>query len=304
MAEAQKSTLVRDTSVVVILLLGAGLVASILAWILFGSPSVDNSDEAVAKRLAPVGNANIGEPFLLDDAALAPSTPATTPTTAAPAAPAETTPVVAAAPADPGKAAYGKICFACHDAGVGGAPKIGDAAEWKSRLQKGKEMLVINAINGMTGDAGIMPPKGGLPSLSDDDVRASVTYMLAASGEEQADAATPAAEPVVEPPPAEVAVTEAPTAATPAADANDGRGKEVYDSACFICHATGVAGAPKIGDVANWGPRISQGTETLYSRAIKGYMGETGLMPPKGGRMDFSDEDVSAAVDYMVTQSQ
>ena len=292
MGEAQKNTLVRDTSVVVILLLGAGLVACILAWIIFGESSIDNSDEAVAKRLAPVGSVNIGEPFLLDDAARTPS--------AAAAAPA-----VTAAPADPGKATYGKICFACHDAGVGGAPKIGDAAEWKSRLEKGEEMLVINTINGTTGEAGIMPPKGGLTSLSDDDVRASVMYILATIDGDQADAVPPPdIEPAVEPAPTEMPIAEATAKVAPPAAVSDGRGKEVYDSACFICHATGVAGAPKIGDTANWAPRINQGTELMYSRAIKGYMGETGLMPPKGGRMDFSDEDVSAAVDYMVTESQ
>jgi cytochrome c5 len=92
-----------------------------------------------------------------------------------------------------------------------------------------------------------------------------------------------------------------------AADApavSDARGKEVYDAACFICHATGVAGAPKLGDSADWAPRIELGTELLNKHAIEGFMGEAGLMPPKGGRMDYSDDDVKAAVDYMVNNSQ
>ena len=57
--------------------------------------------------------------------------------------------------------------------------------------------------------------------------------------------------------------------------------------------------------VSQWrAPRIALGSETLYTHAIKGFMGEAGLMPPKGGRMDYSDDDVKAAVDYMVINSQ
>ena len=103
--------------------------------------------------------------------------------------------------------------------------------------------------------------------------------------------------------------TASPTAETGAAVAaatpamGDGRGKEVYDAACFVCHATGVAGAPKFGDPVGWNARIAQGTDTLYTHAIKGFMGEAGLMPPKGGRMDYSDDDVKAAVDYMVVKA-
>ena len=77
-------------------------------------------------------------------------------------------------------------------------------------------------------------------------------------------------------------------------------GKSVYDKACFICHTTGVTGAPKPGDADNWAPRITKGLDTLYSNAIKGFQGETGIMPPKGGNLLLSNEDVMAAVDYLV----
>ena len=298
MGEAQKNKLVRDTTVVVALLLSAGFIASILAWIIFGNPSIDNSDETVAKRIAPFGTANIGDPFLLDDGALLLSKSTTAVTEPA-------TKATVAVPTDTGKAAYGKICFACHDTGVGGAPKIGVLSSWADRLEKGSEMLVINAINGFTGEMGIMPPKGGLPSLSDDEVRAAVIYMLATISGDQLDTSTaPTTDTIGESAPLKIAVTPATPAVAAPVVVDDGRGKEVYDSACFICHATGVAGAPKIGDIANWAPRINQGMELLYSRAVKGFMGESGLMPPKGGRMDFSDEDVNAAVDYMVIKSQ
>jgi cytochrome c5 len=79
-------------------------------------------------------------------------------------------------------------------------------------------------------------------------------------------------------------------------------GKNVYDAACFVCHATGVAGAPKLDDTANWERRLNKGQSVLYLNAINGFMGEVGMMPPKGGRPDLSDDAIRAAVDYMTGQ--
>ncbi len=76
-----------------------------------------------------------------------------------------------------------------------------------------------------------------------------------------------------------------------------------YKTACFACHDTGVAGAPKLGDTENWAPRIEQGVDTLYKHAIEGYQGKAGYMPPKGGST-LSDEAIKGVVDYMVAQSQ
>ncbi|HSH41940.1 MAG TPA: c-type cytochrome [Arenicellales bacterium] len=90
-------------------------------------------------------------------------------------------------------------------------------------------------------------------------------------------------------------------AAGPAAAAD---GKAVYDQACMACHAQGVAGAPKFGDAEAWGPRIEQGMDMLYEHSINGFQGETGVMPPKGGFANLSDEEVKAAVDYMVENAQ
>lgn len=92
------------------------------------------------------------------------------------AAPAEETAV--AQVADGGKQAYGKICFACHTAGVAGAPKLGDKAVWEPRIAQGMDTLISHAINGFQGKTGAMPPKGGLPSMSDEDVAAAVSYMV------------------------------------------------------------------------------------------------------------------------------
>lgn len=88
------------------------------------------------------------------------------------------------------------------------------------------------------------------------------------------------------------------------AQASAADGAQVYNSACFACHKTGVANAPKVGDAAAWAPRIEQGNDTLYKHAIEGFQGAKGVMPPKGGYAHLSDEDVKAAVDYMVAQSK
>ena len=77
-------------------------------------------------------------------------------------------------------------------------------------------------------------------------------------------------------------------------------GQSVYQQACFACHATGAAGAPKLDDKAAWKDRIAKGKETLYKHAINGF----NAMPAKGGRADLSDADVKAAVDYMVSQAK
>lgn len=97
-----------------------------------------------------------------------------------------------------------------------------------------------------------------------------------------------------------------PVAAAPApvqADENV-KGKSVYGKTCAICHAAGVAGAPKPGDKADWAPRIAQGEATLYKHAIEGFTGSKGQMPARGGNTALSDDDVKAAVDFMVAQSR
>ena len=79
-------------------------------------------------------------------------------------------------------------------------------------------------------------------------------------------------------------------------------GEDVYNAACLACHSTGAAGAPKLGDAAAWAERIAKGDDALYSSGINGVAG-TGMMA-KGGCMDCSDEEINAAVDYMVAGSQ
>ena len=75
-------------------------------------------------------------------------------------------------------------------------------------------------------------------------------------------------------------------------------------SACLACHGAGIGGAPILGDAAQWVERIAQGPDTLRIHALEGYTGSTGTMPPKGGRIDLSDAEIEAAVDYMVGEVQ
>ena len=81
-------------------------------------------------------------------------------------------------------------------------------------------------------------------------------------------------------------------------------GPQVYNEACIACHGSGIGGAPVVGDVGGWTDRIAQGNDLLYEHAIVGFTGSAGYMPPKGARMDLSDDEVRAAVDYMITESQ
>ena len=90
-------------------------------------------------------------------------------------------------------------------------------------------------------------------------------------------------------------------AATVRAEAPIGQG--VYMNFCASCHASGIAGAPKTGDSATWTARLQQGREVLVEHAIKGYQGKQGFMPAKGGNSALTDDEVVAAVDYMLAQS-
>ncbi len=81
-------------------------------------------------------------------------------------------------------------------------------------------------------------------------------------------------------------------------------GPQVYNQACLACHGAGIGGAPIPGDAAVWTARLEQGMDVLYDHAINGFQGDLGYMPAKGGRVDLSDDEVIAAVDYMVAESQ
>ena len=95
------------------------------------------------------------------------------------------------------------------------------------------------------------------------------------------------------------------TATAGAAAAGAGQdGEAVYNSGCAACHGGGIAGAPKTGDVDVWSARIAQGMAVLVEHAINGFQGETGIMIAKGGNAALSDDEVEAAVKFMVERSQ
>lgn len=80
-------------------------------------------------------------------------------------------------------------------------------------------------------------------------------------------------------------------------------GPQVYNSACLACHGSGIGNAPILGNGGAWSARITQGIDVLKDHAVNGYT-NVGYMPPKGGRMDLSDQEINDAVDYMVSESQ
>uniref|UniRef100_UPI001809BDB2 c-type cytochrome n=1 Tax=Ramlibacter sp. TaxID=1917967 RepID=UPI001809BDB2 len=98
------------------------------------------------------------------------------PTTVAAAATPAAAPAPTAAAGAGGEALYKQACFACHAAGVAGAPKFGDKAAWAPRIQQGMPVLVQSVTKGK----GAMPPKGG-SSASDAEIQAAVAYMVNAA---------------------------------------------------------------------------------------------------------------------------
>ena len=114
-----------------------------------------------------------------------------------------------------------------------------------------------------------------------------------ATPQQQAQPAKPMAAPV----------QPAPAAVTPVND-EMAVGEKVYNETCKTCHDAGIAGAPKLGDQAAWTDRIAQGMDVMYKNSIEGFTGTTGVMAPKGGNASLTDEEVKAAVMYMVEQSQ
>jgi cytochrome c5 len=235
------------------------------------------SEEAIAKRLKPVGQVVVAEGSDV---------------------PGQKT----------GEQVVKSVCSACHASGALNAPKMGDAAAWSAIIKEGHAHLTENAIKGIRA----MPPRGGNPQLTDAEIARAVAYMANQAGAKfteppvqagapaQAAAApgAPAAAGAAPVPAAAGAAPSAPAAGTAAG--GGGNGKAVFDANCVACHGTGVAGAPKIGDKAAWAPRLKQGLDALHQSALKG----KNAMPPKGGNMSLSDADVAAAVDYLAAQGK
>lgn len=204
-----------------------------------------------------------------------------------------------------GKEVYEATCTTCHATGVAGAPKLGDKAAWAPFIAAGYQDMLNVAMNGR----GAMPAKGGNPSLKDIEVERAMVFManeagagFAEPGEEGGEAAASAADTTDT---AEAPATTETAAATavsiPAATQEQlDVGKDLYNLACFACHGTGVAGAPKIGDSADWKPYMDTGLDTMLQLAISG----KGAMPPRGTAMNASDDELRDAILYMIEDAR
>ena len=195
-----------------------------------------------------------------------------------------------------GEAVYTAACSACHAAGIAGAPRTGDAAAWGPRLKQGFDLLVKHAVEGFK----TMPPKGGNASLASIEVARAVAFMGNQSGGKFKEPAAPDNAPTAAAAPAAGAAPVIPAipaaAATGPVAAAKGDGAKIFASGCSVCHAAGVAGAPKLGDKAAWAARLGQGIDGLTASVIKG----KGAMPPRGAVANASDAELRSAVEHMV----
>jgi len=123
--------------------------------------ALSGSGSSVAERIKPVGQLVVAS--------------ATTPREPVKIA------VAASPPGRNGQQIYQAACVACHDAGIAGAPKLGDKGQWAKRIAKGVDTLYASAVNGVQGSGGAMPPKGGNLALSNAEVKAAVDYIVARS---------------------------------------------------------------------------------------------------------------------------
>ena len=198
-----------------------------------------------------------------------------------------------------GKQVFDKVCIQCHgaDKTVAFSPKLGNNGEWAPRIAKGFTTLVSNAVNGFKGQ-GDMPAKGGDKSLSDDEVARAVAYMANQSGAN-----------FTEPPVKAdgAAASDAASESDAAAPQTDmAAAQDIFQISCSACHGatSAVPFAPKLGNKSDWLPRIKQGKEVLFKHAIEGFSNpKGGVMPPKGGAAQLTDEQVKAVVTYMAQEA-
>jgi cytochrome c5 len=160
--------------------------------------------------------------------------------------------------------------------------------------------LVVIGLAQLVG--GSAPEPAGGPALLErikpvGQLNTGAPITLSAPGTPAAPVATAAA--VAPAAPATGAATAAP--AKPAAARS---GEQVFNTTCMVCHGTGAAGAPKLGDKAAWAPRIKQGNAVLVQHATQGFTGKTGVMPPRGTCGNCSDQELKGAVEYMVSKAK
>lgn len=179
-------------------------------------------------------------------------------------------PVAAQATSTPdrtGKEVVEATCIVCHGPGKDGAPRIGNSAEWSKHAAQGMNTLTSHAITGIRK----MPAHGGEGSLSDLEISRAIAYMV--SGGKAADPKTPYSSP------------------------QQWTGEQIVKARCGECHSIGKGGAPHIGNMEEWSPRLKSGVENLVKSSIRGHK----AMPARGGLDNLSDADMRAAITFMVT---
>ena len=247
-----------------------------------GSGSNSMSKEQIVKRIAPVAQINYKDP---------------------------NAPIVY----KKGEEVYQSLCISCHGTGAAGAPKLGNIADWTTRLGQGFDGLLHSLLQGK----GAMQPRAGAATddYSDYELARAVVYLVNSSGGKLAQPQEPAPSAKTTNLASETSIENAAVDSTSSTllqgNTNDSAqaakeqpsstgtsadsGKKLYEQACVACHATGAAGAPKLGDKTAWDARISTGKDALYKSAING----KNAMPAKGGS-SATDAEVKAAVDYML----
>ncbi|WP_049260696.1 c-type cytochrome [Neisseria bacilliformis] len=209
---------------------------------------------------------------------------------------------------------FAKVCIQCHgaDSATPNAPKITHNADWAPRIAQGLQTLFDHAWNGFNA----MPAKGGQSDLTELELKRAIVYMANQSGGNFPD---PDAAPAAAPASGASEAAASGTAAAPAEGAKDAKadapaaaggadvmaeGKKVFDGLCFGCHAatSAIPDTPRITHNDEWAPRIKKGKDTLFKHAIEGFT-DKGMMPAKGGNEALSDDEVKAAVTYMVNSS-
>ncbi|HMA31243.1 MAG TPA: c-type cytochrome, partial [Casimicrobiaceae bacterium] len=150
------------------------------------------------------------------------------------------------------------------------APKIGDKKAWAQLTSQGLGGLTKNVLTGIRQ----MPPHGGNFLLTDTEIQRAITYMVNESGGHW-----------TEP----ISTTALPPPRT---------GEEIVKAQCSKCHKDGVGGAPKIGDLDDWIPRLKPGLDVVVRSAINGHGG----MPARGGMANLTDAELRSAIVYMFSQ--
>ncbi len=174
-----------------------------------------------------------------------------------------------AAPERSGKDVVDSVCSGCHATGKDGAPRIGDTEAWGKRAAVGLDKLTENAISGVRK----MPAHGGQASLTDLEMSRAISYMI--SGGHSVDPKKAFASP------------------------QRISGKELVEKRCQECHGAGKQGAPRIGNMDDWNPRLQKGLDALAKSAVQGHKG----MPARAGMAHLSDKELKTALEYMVNQT-